>query len=444
MTEPDLTARIADLVASVGVPRYVYNRDDFDPETDTVFYSGPYWDEQELIAGVTTLLTGRWLVSGEKVAKFQAAFGRKFNVKHSHMVNSGSSANLALIAALRKQFRWGDGDEVIVSPVGFPTTIAPVIQHGLTPVFADIEMDTLNFDLDEVAKRITKKTAAIFVSPVLGNPPDMDRIREMCEAEKILLIGDNCDSLGTRWNGSLITEYYYAWSTSFYPAHHISTGEGGMVSSDDEGLIDTVRSISWWGRDCHCVGAANLLACGSCGNRFDTWLEGYNGIIDHKYLFSNMGYNLKPLDLQGAIGVEQLKKFDEIDVKRRQAFQRIKDLFERYVPGVRVASTLDPADPSWFGVPLITETPELKAQLQSFCERHRIQTRNYFAGNILLHPGYKHLDDARKYPNANKALSNVFFAGCPPHYGEKVFDYYESVLSQWVHTVDGAREEVTA
>jgi CDP-6-deoxy-D-xylo-4-hexulose-3-dehydrase len=336
-----------------------------------------------------------------------------------------------MVAALKKHLNLEDGVEVLVSPVGFPTTIAPLVQNNLKPVFVDIEMDTLNFDLDKLEEKITERTAAIFVSPVLGNPPDMDRIKEICDKHDLLLIGDNCDSLGTRWDGKLLTDYYYAWTTSFYPAHHISTGEGGMVCSDDEQLINTARSISWWGRDCRCVGAANLLACGTCGNRFDKWLEGYNGIIDHKYLFSNMGYNLKPLDLQGAIGIEQLKKIDDIDVKRRANFSRIKNLFEKYVPGVRVASALDKADPSWFGVPLITDTPELKEKLQAYCEANRIQTRNYFAGNILLHPGYKHLDDASKYSNANKALSNVFFVGCPPHYGEEVFAYYESVISKW-------------
>ena len=427
----DVKQMIEELVAAVGTPKYAYNCKEFTPGKDTVFYSGPYWDEKEVIAGVTAFLTGKWLVSGEQVGKFQWAFGHKFNVKHCHMVNSGSSANLTMVAALKKHLGWKDGDQVIVSPVGFPTTIAPLVQNGLVPVFVDIEMETLNFDLDHVEKWITDKTVAIFVSPVLGNPPDMDRIKDMCERHGIRLIGDNCDSLGTKWDGKLLTDYYYAWTTSFYPAHHISTGEGGMVCSNDEQLINTARSISWWGRDCRCVGAANLLACGTCGNRFDKWLEGYNGIIDHKYLFTNMGYNLKPLDMQGAIGIEQLKKIDEIDVKRRLNFQRIKSLFYRYVPGVRVASNLDLADPSWFGVPLITDTPELKEKLQAFCEANKIQTRNYFAGNILLHPGYKHLDDAAKYPNANKALSNVFFVGCPPHYGEDVFAYYESVMSKW-------------
>lgn len=435
MTGPNLDEMISQLVSAAGAPKWAYNTSydfkKFDPEKDSIFYSGPYWDEKELTAAVGAFLTGKWLVSGEKVARFQTLFGRRFDVAHCHMVNSGSSANLVMIAALKSRLGWQDGDEVIVSPVGFPTTIAPLVQNNLKPVFVDIEMRTLNFDLDHVAKAITSRTVAILVSPVLGNPPDMDRIKTLCDEHGIRLIGDNCDSLGTRWNGKLLNEYYFAWSTSFYPAHHISTGEGGMVCADDKELIDTARSISWWGRDCRCVGAANLLACGTCGNRFDKWLDGYDEIIDHKYLFTHMGYNLKPLDLQGAIGIEQLKKFDEIETKRRSNFTRIKDLFNRYVPAVRVADTLAPADPSWFGVPLIADSHELKVKLQAFCEANKIQTRNYFAGNILLHPGYRHLDDAKNYPNANKALSNVFFVGCPPHYGEDLFVYYEHVLSTW-------------
>jgi len=436
MTSSDLDAMIGELVAAAGAPKWAYNsssadQQQFDYEKDSIFYSGPYWDDKELIAGVTAFLTGKWLVSGEKVARFQTLFSRKFGVDHCHMVNSGSSANLVMIAALKSRLGWKDGDQVIVSPVGFPTTIAPLVQNNLIPVFVDIEMETLNFDLDQVEAAVNDRTVAILVSPVLGNPPDMDRIKSLCQDRDLVLVGDNCDSLGTRWGGGLLTDYYYAWSTSFYPAHHISTGEGGMVCSDDKALIDTARSISWWGRDCRCVGAANLLACGTCGNRFDKWLEGYDEIVDHKYLFTHMGYNLKPLDLQGAIGIEQLNKFDEIDQKRRSNFTRIKDLFNRFVPDVRVAERLEPADPSWFGVPLIAETHELKVKLQAFCEANRIQTRNYFAGNILLHPGYRHLDQAMKYPNANKALSNVFFVGCPPHYGEELFKYYEHVLSTW-------------
>jgi CDP-6-deoxy-D-xylo-4-hexulose-3-dehydrase len=422
---------LIDAIAKKPLPKWAYNCKEFNADKDTVFYSGPFFTDAEISAALNAFLTGRWLVSGENVAKFQNRFGRKFNVKNCHMVNSGSSANLVMVAALKKRLGWKDGDEVIVSPVGFPTTIAPLVQNGLKPVFVDIEFNTLNFDLKEVKEKLSQRTVAIFVSPVLGNPPDMDMLSKFCAENDIYLIGDNCDSLGTRWDNKLLTDYYYSWTTSFYPAHHITTGEGGMVCSNDAELINLVRSISWWGRDCHCVGSANLLACGTCGNRFDKWLEGYNGIIDHKYLFTNMGYNLKPLDMQGAIGLVQLDKFDEIDVRRRQNFQKISELFYKYVPQVAVASALDKADPSWFGVPLIANSSQTKEKLQAFLEENRIQTRNYFAGNILLHPGYNHLDDAKKYPSANMALSHVFFVGCYPGYSDKVWDYYESVLKRW-------------
>lgn len=420
-------------------PKYAYNCRDFVAGETPVFYSGPYWDERELGAALKALITGKWLTSGDEVFKFQLEFSKMFGVKHAHMVNSGSSANLVMIAALKKRLGWKDGDKVIVSPVGFPTTIAPLVQNGLVPVFVDIEMNTLNFNLDKLWDILfedndtEKRIKAIFVSPVLGNPPSMNVLDGLVAAyPEVKLIGDNCDSLGSRWNGELITKHYYAWSTSFYPAHHISTGEGGMVCSDDEELINLARSISWWGRDCRCVGAANLKSCGTCGNRFDKWLEGYDGIIDHKYLFTNMGYNLKPLDLQGAIGREQLKKMDEIDLYRRLNFMKFRDLLVKYVPGIRAANALPSADPSWFGVPIICDTPEIKNKLVNFLEENKIQTRNYFAGNILLHPGYKHLEDASKYPNANLALSHVFFVGCPPHYNAAVFDYIECVLQRWV------------
>ena len=264
----------------------------------------------------------------------------------------------------------------------------------------------------------------------MANPPHMDYIAGLCKKYNLVLIGDNCDSLGTKWNDKLLTDMYYCWSTSFYPAHHISTGEGGMVSSNDVALIDTVRSFSWWGRDCYCIGSNNQLPCGTCGNRFDRWLPGYDGIIDHKYIFANMGYNLKPLDMQGAIGIAQLEKVDFIDQKRREHKERLTNLLTKYL-NVRVADKLDRADPSWFGVPIICETQEIKEKLVAHFEANKIQTRNYFAGNILLHPGYKHLDDANKYPLANKALSHVFILGCPPFWNDKVFNYIEDVLKSW-------------
>jgi CDP-6-deoxy-D-xylo-4-hexulose-3-dehydrase len=195
-------------------PKYLYNQS-FVPGKSQVLYSGPYWDEKEIMAAITTFITGKWVVAGENVYKFENAFAKMFGVKHAHMVNSGSSANLVLIAALKKHFNWSDGDEVIVSPVGFPTTISTLVQNGLTPVFIDIEYDTLNFDITKIEEKITSKTKAIFVSPVLGNAPDMDYLTALCEKHNIKLVGDSCDSLGSKWNGKDLSSYYVAWSSSF-------------------------------------------------------------------------------------------------------------------------------------------------------------------------------------------------------------------------------------
>jgi CDP-6-deoxy-D-xylo-4-hexulose-3-dehydrase len=413
------------------VAPYIYNAKSFEAGKTPIYYSGPYWDNKEIEAAIDTFLNGKWITAGERVYKFENLFSKRFNVKHSHMVNSGSSANLVLIAALKKRFNWADDDEIIVSPVGFATTISVLYQHRLKPIFVDIEWNTLNFDLNQIEAKITEKTKGIFVSPVLGNPPDMDRLQEIADKYDLKIIGDNCDSLGTKWNDKPLTDYYVAFSNSFYPAHHISTGEGGMVCTNDDELKSLFVSYSWWGRDCYCIGSANLLPCGTCGNRFDKWLENYDGVIDHKYVFSHMGYNLKPLDLQGAIGIVQLDKLDEIETNRRTSKERLTKIFVDNISGLRTPSKLDKSDPCWFGTPFICDEPGLKHRLVAFLEENKIQTRNYFAGNILLHPGYSFLDDFKNYPEANKVLDKVFFIGAAPHYTDLVFDYIEEVVKKF-------------
>jgi len=283
--------KLEDIQQLVGnhLPPYLLNSKPFTPGESTVWYSGPYWDNKEIEAALDTFLNGAWVTTGAKVNRFEMKFGKKFKAKYSHMVNSGSSANLVLIAALKKRFNWVDDDEIIVSPVGFATTISVIHQNRLRPVFVDIEWDTLNFDLDKLEAKITPKTKAIFVSPVLGNPPDFDKLVAIAEKYNLKLVGDNCDSLGSKWGDKYLNEYYVAYSNSFYPSHHISTGEGGMVCTNDEELKKLIMSYSWWGRACYCVGAANLLQQGSCGCRFGKHLEGYENDIDHKYIFDNMG-----------------------------------------------------------------------------------------------------------------------------------------------------------
>ena len=409
--------------------KYLYNSNKkFIPGETPIYYSGPYWDNKEVEKAVGAFLMGKWLSSGENVYKFEKKFSKMFNQKHSVMVNSGSSANLVMIAAIKKILGWEDGDEVIVSPVGFPTTIAPLVQHNLIPVFIDIEFDTLNFDLDLLEEKITDRTRAIFISPVLGNPPDFDRLLEIKNKYGIELIMDNCDSLGSKWKDKLLTDYTIASTCSFYPAHHITTGEGGMVSSNNGDIVTTARSLAWWGRDCYCVGSANLLACGTCGNRFDKWLDEYEGIVDHKYIFTNIGYNLKPLDFQGALGLVQLDKFDEIHNKRRNSKHRLESILEESSVGVGVPKELEHAETSWVGTPIVCRDKEQKDKLVSYFEEIKVQTRNYFAGNILLHPGYRDLDDYRKYPNSNEVLDKVFFIGASPHYNDEIFNYIEKKL----------------
>ena len=324
-----------------------------------------------------------------------------------------------------------DGAEVIVCVCGFATTIAPIVQCGLKPVFVDIDWEDLNWDLQEIENKITSKTVAAISSPVLGNPYNINKFIDLCRRNSVAVIADNCDSLGSKWQSNYLTDYVVAASCSFYPAHHICTIEGGMVSSNVKEIVDLARSFSWWGRDCYCVGAQNLLSCGTCGKRFDNWLSDYSGVVDHKYVFSNMGYNLKPLDLQGGIGTVQLQKFDEIHSLRRSNKQRIQQALEK-IEGVRVVNEREGAETSWFGVPIVCSTTDQKQKLVSYLETNRVQTRNYFAGNILLHPGYKHLDDASKYPKANQVLDKVFFLGCSPTINEDMLQYIESVIDKFL------------
>ena len=425
---------ISDLLEKVqgeeGAFPYMANKREFVAGESPVYYSGPYWDNDEIEVILKSFLKGKWLASGEEVNKFEKKFSKKFGKKASLMVNSGSSANLVMIAALKKKFGWQDGDEIIVSCVGFPTTIAPIVQNGLKPVFVDINFTDLNWNVDEIEEKISTKTRGVFSSPVLGNPYNFDTILDVCERYKIQLISDNCDSLGTKWDGNYLTDYSISASCSFYPAHHICTGEGGMISSDDEELISLARSLSWWGRDCYCVGQQNLLSCGVCGKRFSKWIKKYDGIIDHKYVYSQMGYNLKPMDFQGAIGSVQMEKQDEIHQLRRKNKLLVQEHFEK-IPGVRSVGELPEAETSWFGVPIICDSKKIKNDLTKHLESNKIQTRNYFAGNILMHPGYSHLDYYKNYPNACKVLDLVFFVGCSPTITSPMIDYIGTITSKF-------------
>jgi CDP-6-deoxy-D-xylo-4-hexulose-3-dehydrase len=410
---------------------YLANRKKkFNPEADSVYYSGPFWDDLEVQAAIESLMSGFWLSSGEKVDKFERRFSKMFDFKESLMVNSGSSANLVMIAALKKYYDWQDGDEIIVSVVGFPTTVSAIIQNNLTPVFVDIKWDDLNWDLDKINSLVTPKTRAVFSSPVLGNPGNFDQLINICNEREIHIISDNCDSLGSKWKGKFLTDYSVAASCSFYPAHHITTMEGGMVSSNNPEIITLARSFAWWGRGCYCVGRQNLLPDGTCKKRFDKWIPDCDDIVDHKYVFENVGYNLKPLDLQGAIGIVQLDKFEEISDLRKNNKERMDSIFAK-VPGVRIIQENNSAETSWFGAPIVCDSGSLKRALVSTLEKNRIQTRNYFAGNLLMQPAYRKYGNWKEYKNATEVLSKVFFVGVSPTITREMLDYVENVVSKF-------------
>jgi CDP-6-deoxy-D-xylo-4-hexulose-3-dehydrase len=410
---------------------YVYSNTKFVPNETPIYYSGPVWDHKEVVGAIRTLLVGKWLAAGENIKEFEKQFSKKVNNLFGVFVNSGSSANLVMMASLKKFFGWEDESEIIVSVVGFPTTISVIPQNNLVPVFVDIEMESLNFDLNKIEEKITNKTKAIFVSPVLGNPPDFDKLLFICEKHNLQLILDNCDSLGSKWRGKFLNEYAIASSNSFYAAHHICTIHGGMVISNNRNIINIARGFSSWSRGCVCSGTENLLPNGICNHRFDNWLENYDGIVDHKYLFIGMGYNLQGLDLQGAIGLEQLKKIDDIHIKRKNSKKELSRIFKKHINGIKIPEELNGAEASWFGTPIICESKEQKEKLIKYLEANKIQTRNYFSGNILLHPGFEHLGNFKDYKNANLVLDTVFFVGAAPLYNKEIFDYMDKVLSEF-------------
>jgi len=410
----------------IKLPPYLYNmrlHKQFVPGESTICYAGPYWGKEELSAATQALMSGKWLTAGENVRLFEREFAKYNKQKYATMVNSGSSANLVMISALKEKMKWDDSCEVLVSVSGFPTTVAPIVQCGLKPVFVDVELGTLNFDLERLEAKINENTVAIFVSPVLGNPPDMNMLEKLENTYGIEIILDCCDSLGSSFSNRLLPDWATASSYSFYPAHHICTGEGGMVTTNDKELHEIIKSMVNWGRSCFCSGSNSLLPNGACGKRFSDWLTtGYH--IDHKFVYGTIGYNLKPLDLQGAIGLEQLKKLDEMNILRRYAVGTINlALYNNIRIEARLSKVLLSAKTNWFGIPIFCKTAELKEKLVQYFEKNKIQTRPYFAGNILRHPAYKHLDHPLPYPNADEVMKRVFFLGCSPTWSDEMIQY---------------------
>lgn len=400
-------------------------RKEWRPGVDPVQYAGPYFDHQEYVAAIDSLLGG-WLVLGKDAQKFEHRFPAQFGKDHGVLTNSGSSSNLIQMNALRSKRLWNlpVGSKVITPIAGFPTTVNPILQVGFTPVFVDIEINGLNLNLEQVERALQENPDAkvITFAHVLGNPPNMDGLMDLVRRHDLILLEDCCDALGSTYRGKPLGSFGEMASCSFYPAHHITGGEGGFVATRTAEQEMVVRSFREWGRGCYCVGPkANLLKNGTCGCRFKEWIPALPGeIFDHKYVYDEIGYNLKPIELQASMLLVQLSKLEEIGALRRRNHQLLMAEFAEFEEHFVLPRATEGSDPSWFAfaVTIRDGAPFKRRDIIDWLENAKVQTRPYFAGNILLQPAYSHLGDARKiaadYPVATKVMTDTFFLGTSP------------------------------
>lgn len=406
---------------------------------DFVNYAGPYFGTEEFVSAAESLLGG-WLVMGDKCLKFEKEFPKHFGKSHGILTNSGSSSNLLMMASLtsKRGHNLPKGTKVLMPIAGFPTTLNPTLQMGFQPVFVDIEIDSLNLDVSQVEKVIEENPdiKVITFAHVLGNPPNMDRLMKVVRDKGLILLEDCCDALGSTYGGLPLGTFGEMASCSFYPAHHMTMGEGGYVACNTYEQEVILRSLREWGRGCYCVGPeANKLKCGSCGKRFQEWIPTMPGeIFDHKYVYDEIGYNLKPIEIQGAMGLEQLKRLSEIHSLRRRNYQLLFNVYEKYEEFFHLPRATAKSDPSWFAFPLTIRkgAPFTRSDIVDYLEENLIQTRPYFAGNIMLQPAYSHImnpaDAKANYPVATHVMTHTYFHGTSPvitpeqiaYIGEKV------------------------
>jgi CDP-6-deoxy-D-xylo-4-hexulose-3-dehydrase len=412
---------------------------------DWVQYAGPYFDSQEYIAAVRSLL-GEWLVLGADAIKFERKFPKLFGKEYGLLTNSGSSANLLMMAAMtsKRGYNLLKGTKVITPIAGFPTTVAPIIQLGFVPIFVDIELETLNLDLDQVEQACKENPDAkiITFAHVLGNPPNMNRLMEIIEKYNLILLEDCCDALGSTFEGKPLGSFGEMASCSFYPAHHMTMGEGGFVAMNTQNNERIVRSFREWGRGCYCVGKQNLLENGACDCRFNNWLPSLpDDVFDHKYVYEEIGYNVKPIELQASMGLVQMEKLEEIGIKRKENYKNLFKAFSIYDEYFHLHEAQPGADVDWFAFPVTVKdgAPFKRSDICQFFEAHKIQTRPYFAGNIMLQPAYTHLINPKevieKYPVARKVTTDTFFLGTSPVITKEKTDYIQTILDKYIDTL---------
>ncbi len=400
---------------------------------DRIAYASRVYDSKEMTNLVDSALEF-WLTSGRYTAEFEKKLGEYLGVDYVALVNSGSSANLlafmALTSPLLKDKAIKIGDEVITVAAGFPTTVTPIIQYGAIPVFVDVTIPEYNIDVNELEKALSKKTKAIMIAHTLGNPYNLQFIKDFCIKHHLWLIEDNCDALGSKYTIDGHEKFTGTigdiGTSSFYPPHHMTMGEGGAVYTNNPLLGKIVKSLRDWGRDCVCPSGKDNM----CGHRFDRQYGELPLGYDHKYVYSHFGYNLKATDMQAAVGVAQLEKFPSFVEKRKEHFNYFYKHLKKLEDYLVLPTCADNADPSWFGFMLTVKDGVSRNDLVKYLEDHNIQTRMLFAGNLIKHPCFDEMRKTRKgyrvvgdLHNTDKIMNDSFWIGVYPGMTEDMQKY---------------------
>jgi CDP-6-deoxy-D-xylo-4-hexulose-3-dehydrase len=408
---------------------------EFIPGKTRVNYAGRVFDEKELLNAVDASLDF-WLTEGRFSEEFSEKISDFLNVEHVLLTNSGSSANLLAFSALTSE-KLGDkrlkaGDEVIAVAAGFPATVTPIVQYGLIPVFVDVDIPTYNIDVEQLKRAISPETKCIFLAHTLGNPFNLDAVMELAEEHNLWVIEDNCDAFGSKYKGQYTGTFGHLSTVSFYPAHHITTGEGGAIITNDSQLAKLVRAFRDWGRDCYCAGGEN----NTCGKRFSQIFGKLPLGYDHKYVYSEIGYNLKMTDWQAAIGSAQIDKLPSFCEQRKVNFNKHKTILSKYPQYFILPEATENADPAWFSfiVTLKDGTPFTRDELTAYLNNKLIETRNLFAGNITKQPAFvnRNFRIAGQLINTEKIMNDTFFLGTYPGLTDEMFAYIESVFDEFL------------
>lgn len=420
----------------------IESKDNFKPG-DRISYASRVYDEKEM-QSLTDAMLDFWLTTGRFSKEFEKNFAEWIGVKYAHLVNSGSSANLIAFTTLTAP-ELGDrqikkGDEVITVACGFPTTINPIIQYGAVPVYLDVTVPQYNIDVKQLEEALSPKTKAVMIAHTLGNPFDLKAVKEFCDKHNLWLVEDNCDALGSKYTIDGVTKYTGTWgdigTSSFYPPHHMTMGEGGAVYTNNPLLNRLILSYRDWGRDCICVSGQDNL----CGHRWDGQFGELPVGYDHKYTYSHFGYNLKVTDLQAAVGVEQLKKFPSFIERRKHNWARLHAALENIQDMIILPEPAENSDPSWFGF-LISVRPETglnRNDVIKYIEGKNVQTRLLFSGNIIKQPCFNEIRGTDAYrvvgnlENSDFVVNNTFWVGVYPGMTDAMIDYMAQVIKEAV------------